>query len=811
MINPKIPLNPYSTYPMIIGEGEGREEIARGEFFVGRSGIVLNTMLKNAGLDREKIYINNVVRFNSIDEIRTPTPTDIKEALPRLLKEIGEYKPKVILTLGNIPLRALLKKNGINKNRGLIHSVKFKDNEGKEFECIIIPAFHPAYVLRNPNKTNLLQADILKFANIVLNGLKDQAELEEENKREYIEVTNEAQIDEFEKDIINYSTNPEFKKKLYALDIETTGLNIFSVDTSIVSIAIYIDSLKKGWAFPLTFTNGKLSFVWSDSAQGKLLLILQSILEDSNNFVILHNAMFDLVAIEQILNIKTKATIIDSMVLQYLLDENMDLGLKKLVSHYFNIPNYSIMEEKGIDFDTQSLSGILYYNYLDTKYTFKLAKDIMGRLIKKHHDSYKFYIDITEPLMKLLIEMRVNGAKLDTNYLSNLDVELYTKMVELRQEIEQEVKQETGWKEFNIQSTKQLIEYFYDFKGLEPPVYTKKGSPSVNAESLKLMIKKYKDIKIIEKLQEYNKIKQQYNLYVKQMQKFLDVNDKIHSNFNITGTVTGRLSSSQPNLFNIARNVEVKRLFIPSIEDWMIGENDLSQIELRVMAFMSKDPNMMNAYLSGTDLHKLTASKVFGVSLEEVTKEQRQKAKAVNFGIIYLISANGLADQIESSTKEAQQFIDEYFRQFPAVSNFIQNIIYDAHTYGYVKTPFGKYRHLPEIHSPDTATVRRAERQAVNFVIQSTAATLNFLGMLKLRELVKDENLDNYVRFINTVYDSVIIEFSPNVLDQLGDLIKKAYWDYLTEIMKNKLGNGIIKSEFKYGQNWGDTTEYPFE
>ena len=371
------------------------------------------------------------------------------------------------------------------------------------------------------------------------------------------------------------------------------------------------------------------------------------------------------------------------------------------------------------------------------------------------------------PLAKVLADMENVGFYIDREGIARYGEQLGV----VASELESRIWFHAG-KEFNINSPKQLGEVLFDTLGLPHAKKTKTGY-STNAEILE-KLRPYHEI--IEDILDYRQVTKLKSTYADGLLKVADADGRVHTNFKQTGTATGRLSSTEPNLQNIPVRTELgrelRRFFLPADPDYVIVDADYSQIELRLLAHISKDESMVSAFLDGTDIHTSTAATVFGVDRDAVTPEMRKKAKAVNFGILYGIGAFSLSDDIGVSRAQAQEFIDRYLASYPGIDAYLKNIIQTAYEDGYVTTLFGRRRYIPELAGTNKMQQKFGERVAMNSPIQGTAADVIKLAMVRAHRMLLESGID--ARLILQVHDELLIEAHRDCAEEAKAILKEA-------------------------------------
>lgn len=404
------------------------------------------------------------------------------------------------------------------------------------------------------------------------------------------------------------------------------------------------------------------------------------------------------------------------------------------------------------------------------------------------HGCMSLYRDVELPLAWLLARMELVGVRVDTTYLEKLQVEFDARI----QEIEKDIEIMAG-EPVNPNSPKQLGHILFEV--LELPVVKKtKTGYSTSAEVLETLRDNHP---IVGRVLDYRQLAKLKSTYVDGLLKLVDNNDRVHTSFNQTVTATGRLSSTAPNLQNIPVRTEegkrIRRAFIPIGKQNILISADYSQIELRVLAHLSGDDMLMQAFLQGEDIHRRTASEVFHVAMDEVTADQRRTAKAVNFGIIYGQTDYGLAKELGISRREAQAYIDLYFSRYPLVQTFINDTIVQAREQGYVTTMMGRRRYIKDINSRNRNLRQFAERTAVNSPIQGTAADIIKLAMLRCEKAIEDNHID--AKMLLQVHDELIFEVSREGALALSQVVKQSMEEAVAL-------NVPLKVDLKAGFNW---------
>jgi DNA polymerase I len=511
---------------------------------------------------------------------------------------------------------------------------------------------------------------------------------------------------------------------------------------------------------------------------------------------IAHNIKYDLKVLSRY-GISVSAPTFDTMIAHYLINPEARQNMDFLAQHYLNYQAISIETLIGKKGKSQGNmrdlepSEISDYACEDADITLQL-KHIFEKEIKKPHLKDLFY-DMEMPLVEVLMEMEEEGIAIDSKALAEYSKELDSTLIDLDSQIK-----ELAGMEFNTDSPKQMGEVL--FEKLKISAKAKKTKTGQYATSEDVLEKHKHDHPIVPLILEYRQLRKLKNTYVDALPTYCDQNDgRIHTNFMQTVTATGRLSSNNPNLQNIPirseKGREIRRAFVSRDKDHKLMAVDYSQIELRIIAALSEDPNMIQAFRDGLDIHAATAAKVYGVSIEEVTREQRSAAKAVNFGIIYGQSAFGLAQNLKISRTEAKEIIDSYFEQYGTIKSYMDKVISQAREEGYVETIMKRRRYLPDINSGNAIVRGYAERNAINAPIQGSAADVIKMAMISVYSEMKREKVKS--KMILQVHDELVFDVHNSEEVLMQDLVRKA--------MEKAVSLSVpMVVELKLAANWLD-------
>lgn len=561
---------------------------------------------------------------------------------------------------------------------------------------------------------------------------------------------------ENEKDIEQF-VQKFLTKDIFSLDTETSGVE--PVTAKLVGMSF---SCSKDEAYYIPAPK-------DDAKMEKVVALLKPLLENEKTLKVGQNIKYDIIVLSRH-GLNVKGPLFDTMIAHYVLQPELRHNMDYLAEVYLKYKTIHIEEligEKGKGQKSMAdLEPGQIYEYAceDADITLQL-KNILEEELKKN-GAYELFRDIEMPLIPALARMEMNGVRIDTESLAQTS-SVFTKRMD---EIEKEVHEMAG-EEFNVSSPKQVGQILFEKLQISDKVKkTKSGQYSTSEEVLETFRSKHP---IVEKILEYRGLKKLLSTYIDALPKLINPETgKIHTSFNQAVTATGRLSSSNPNLQNIPirddNGKEIRKAFIPD-EGEVFLSADYSQVELRIMAHMSGDKHMIEAFNSGEDIHASTAAKVYNIPLDEVTKTMRSKAKTANFGIIYGISAFGLAERMGVDRREAKELIDGYFRTYPSIREFIDKSIEDARAKGYVETVFHRRRYLADINSRNAVVRGVAERNAVNAPIQGSAADIIKVAMIRIHQRLENEGLK--AKMILQVHDELNFSVPREELDKVRELV----------------------------------------
>jgi len=545
----------------------------------------------------------------------------------------------------------------------------------------------------------------------------------------------------------------------FCFDSETTALNTFEAEIVGLSFAV-----KPFEAYYVPFPK-------EQAEAQQIINEFIPLFSDQSKTLIGQNIKYDLQVLKNY-KVEIKNKLFDTMIAHFLISPETRHGMDILAETYLNYSPISIetlIGKKGKNQGSMrdaDIEAIKEYAAEDADVTLQLEKVFAPQL--KENKLEKLFNDVEVPLVHVLSDMEFEGVKIDTKVLNDYSIELEKDVVKIDAEI-----QVLAGTPFNIASPKQVGEILFEYlKIIDKPKKTKTGQYSTGEDVLSKLTDKHP---IVSKILEYREVVKLKNTYVDTLPLLVNAKTgRVHTSYNQVVAVTGRLSSDNPNLQNIPVRTErgryIRKAFVPRDEHHILLSADYSQIELRIVASISKDPNMCEAFRLGKDIHTATAAKVYGIDEAEVTKEMRYKAKSVNFGIIYGQGACGLAENIGVSRTEAKQLIDNYFREYSSIKKYMDDTINFARENGYVQTLLGRKRWLRDITSNNAVVRGFAERNAINAPIQGSAADMIKVAMIDIQKELKRQNFKS--KMILQVHDELIFDVEKSELETIKPIIE---------------------------------------
>jgi len=569
--------------------------------------------------------------------------------------------------------------------------------------------------------------------------------------------------------------------KILSLDTETTGTE--PMDAELVGMSF---SIAENEAFYVPVPAGQEEAL-------KIVNEFRPVFENENSLKVGQNIKYDMIVLKNY-GAEVKGPLFDTMIAHYVLQPELRHGMDYLAEIYLHYQTIHIDELIGPKGKNQKNMRDLdpkdVYRYAceDADVTLKL-KNVLEEELKKN-DAERLFYDIEMPLVPVLVNIERNGVLLDTEALKQSSAHFTAQMENIEKEI-----YELAGETFNIASPKQVGEVLFDkLKIVEKAKKTKTGQYVTSEEVLESLRHKHP---VVEKILEHRGLKKLLGTYIDALPLLINPRTgRVHTSFNQTVTATGRLSSSNPNLQNIPirdeNGKEIRKAFIPD-EGCLFFSADYSQIELRIMAHLSEDKNMIDAFLSNHDIHAATAAKIYKIDLNDVGSDMRRKAKTANFGIIYGISVFGLAERMNVDRKEAKELIDGYFETYPGVKAYMDKSIQVAQEKGYVETIFHRKRFLPDINSRNAVVRGYAERNAINAPIQGSAADIIKVAMARIYQRFQAEGIQ--AKMILQVHDELNFSVPINEKERVEEIV-------IEEMEKAYRMHVPLKADCGWGKNW---------
>ena len=566
----------------------------------------------------------------------------------------------------------------------------------------------------------------------------------------------------------------------FCFDTETTGLDIFT--DRIVGLSLAVRAHEARY----------IPFKEENTAE--LAALVKPLFENEKIDKIGQNVKFDLMVLRR-LGIAVRGRKFDTMILHYLLDPESRHNMNALSERYLNYRPIEIETligkgSKQLTMDLVNVERVKEYAAEDADVTYQLKQKLYPMV--EELGLHDLYFRIEEPMIEVLADIEMAGVRIDVDALAEYSVELSRKIAEL----EAEIRREAGEPSLNINSARQLGEVLFGkMRITEKPKMTKTKQFCTDEEYLQSFAHKHRIVALI---LEYRGVKKLLSTYVEALPQLVNrATGRIHTSFNQAVTATGRLSSANPNLQNIPVREEmgrrIRKAFIPTDEEHVLMSADYSQVELRLMAHLSGDESLIAAFEHGEDIHAATAARLFGKRIDEVTTEERRRAKTANFGIIYGISAFGLSQRLEIPRKEARELIEGYFASYPKVKEYMEHVVEKAKEEGFVATIFGRRRYLNDIASHNAVARGLAERNAVNAPIQGSAADIMKIAMIEVHRRFAAEGIRS--RVILQVHDELVVDTLIAEQEQVARII--------TESMEQAAALKVrLLAECGAGRNW---------
>lgn len=770
---------PKTASIMIIGEAPGENEAKTGRVFSGRAGQLLDLTLTDAGLRRDEIYVTNVVKCRP-DDNRRPSRIEWEACRQYLEAEATAISPSFVLLLGNSALQVVARKSGITTKRGV--RLDLRDPVWTRAE--VMATIHPAYVLRNPGQATVFSEDIRRFARMV------QGEFRAVSVKPKMVRTLKGL--KFVKDLLESAPDGT----VVSYDVENRG-RPWENEWDIVCLGISVDG-ENTYVVPLSHPESPFRRKWKD-----VLRYLSPALRKHGHKLVAQNGKHDNAQLAGA-RVYLQHTF-DIMLAAHLLDENRPKNLGFLSQNVIGADEYKGMVDLKPDkIMKEPLRKICTYNGYDVGYTWQIYQRIREELIAQPR-LLRLFVKLLMPASHAIQEVESVGFWVDQPMLWDRVSILQSEIAKRKKVLNENLPKKWPDRDsFNYNSPAQLGRWLFSKKGLglSPLELTATGNPSTR----EAVLLHYHDHPAVRALLEYRTLELKWlRTYLLPWSTRLDSRSRLHTTYKLYGTVTGRLSG---DLQQVPRDSFIRGV-IGAPPGWQFVQADYSQIELRIAAHCSGERRMRRAFLAGEDLHLLTASSLTGKSGSLVTKEERKKAKAVNFGFLYgmyprKFQAYAFENyELEVSLAEAELARQQYFETFPDLERWHDRQRRIAHNHHRVVSPLGRVRHLPDILSSDNGVRMEAERQAINSPVQATASDLMLFSMVLLHK-----RLDTQEAFmVGTLHDAIFFQVRDDVVDKWTEIIKETM-----ETLPTKKTFGFdpsipIIADVDYDQHWSGTPD----
>lgn len=774
---------------MVVGEAPGQREDDEHRAFTGKAGQLLDLALKEyAGLNRDEIYVTNVAKCRPPNN-RTPELREIKACVESYLwDEIAQVKPRFVLLLGNSALKGVTKQSGIMKKAGMVWT---KQLAGVPVE--VMATVHPAAVLRNPKNVDLFTADIARFGRLV-RGQKQESD----TKIKIIRTVAQMKWllhELMQAPVISFDLET-YTEPAQAPYIHTNFQDWHPEASRVVSIAF---SWKEGQAavVPIWHVNTP----WKDPDAA--FAALRPALTRSNAKYIGHNEKFDARWCHS-KDIPVKQTFC-TMLAAHMLEENRSKGLKPLSRIMLGVDAYDVGEELSAA-HKMPLRRLCVYNGKDTDYTLRLYR-VLKEQLKQDERAARVFMKLMMPASNALVDVERHGVWIDPERWQERHDEAQVNVSKLYRYINRYV--DPSLRPINLRSPPQVGRWLFEDLDLPVIIKTKTGNPSTKeAVILQLMYDHpHPGLKALLKYRKWAKYLSTY--LIPWWYEHRDANGRIHSNYKLFGTVTGRLSG-EGGIQQVPRDPFIRSI-IGAPPGWTFVQADYSQIELRIAAMLAHEQVMLRAYSRGDDIHMQRAMRMTGKLAKDVTKEERKKAKAVNFGFLYGMGHKKFVSyafenyEVRVSEGEAQVVRDGFFSDYPALRAWHERQRRLARRYGVVYSPLGRARHLPDINSADKDVQAEAERQAINSPVQSTASDMMLSALVSLHGQMDPEE----AAVVGTVHDSILFEVRDECVDEYCRLIKETMEDIerVERMFRCEITVPIV-ADVETGTHWAEGTPW---
>ena len=784
-----------STDILIVGQSPGRDEVQAGKPFVGPSGKLLDSMLSLVGIDRNDLWIANTLRCREFAPLLGVELTKARECCrPFLDVAIEQLNPKLIVALGAYALKQLLNKDKITTKRG-----KFYENGANSKVFVIL---HPAAVIREctkgyPNKKfsdmNMREKsfyfDFKLLKAYIDNGFKEPT------------IDTSAYVKGTDADLKRIADAP-----LVAVDFETNGKDLHDPSVRVLSVSFSIEKGK--------------SYVYLLKTKKAIRNVAKAL--QSNNLKLVAARPFEEQVCRKLLGFNMEGKVLDILVLAHLLDENyFKFNLETVASVYAGMRNIKdLAEGMRSNLEEASEDILVRYNGVDSDATLSSGDTIITSLDGEPRLS-NYLVHFIHPVQNMLCEIVENGCKIDIDVLRANEETALNALDDYKDAILSKLPQRLLDKyKDNLNPTRDALireALFVSFR-CKPILFTgKTKQPQTSEEHIKMFINHKRAGPFVRSLLDWKVLYTVHSRYIKPLWGHIKADGRIYPTTPLNRTVTGRSSMVNPPIQNFpqrSKHANLIRECVVADDGWLLGARDLSQSELKIMGWLAGDENILRPVRAGVDLHIRTAAMLNGIPIEEVTSEMRRKAKGVNFGLIYGMSAQGLRNYlrdeygIEVSEAEAVSIRTKFFSYpngYYRLPMLYAKIIQGTRQKGYTETLLGRRRRLPGINSREQGLAKSAERMAVNMHGQSFSSDLAFIGKLLFHKDIKHRKLTKYIKPMWFIHDNILFTAKEDYMDMAQDMLKEAMEVRSVEYIRTHFGVTIgypVTTDKKVGKSW---------
>ena len=773
--------NPASPV-YFIGEAPGQTEDLTGLPFQGSAGSLLSGLLAQAKITRKNCYMDNIVKCRPViirksgeKENRIPSAAEIELCCSSLEDTIAKNHPKVIVAVGNVALKYLSRNHKAN-------IIKFRGQFiwSEKYQCHIFPIFHPAIILNKFEHYPITLADLQRLYQFIVDGYA----LPPRRATNYVLVDKPEDVMPFLEKLAS--------QDVFSFDLETTGLDFLTAEILCINFS-WVEG--GGYILPiaqLPVGEVPIKHFWDDSLYPQIQAKLKEIFAGTA-MKIAHNIKYDAKVLKHN-GYELSSPTFDTLLAHYMLDENLK-GMRKLKhlawdftdmgGYDQDLVKYQTDHKLGDSFAQIPYSVMLKYGAGDANCTFRLYKIFSRKL--EEEGMTKLFSKLVMPLSTVYFETEYHGIQLDIPHVQSLGLQYKAHIDQMLTDI----RMEAAMPDLNVNSTKQLRELLFEKLQLKSPKQTKKDDASTDASVLKKLAKKHK---IPRMLLAYRKAHKIYTTYINGIE--YDANNVVHTEYNMMATTSGRLSSSNPNLQNIPHTKEMKNMF-RAREGYTLVEGDFAQIEFRMWAHYSNDQKMIQEIVGGLDIHRKVASAVFNIPYEEIGKDsdERRMAKTAVFGLMFGRGAKAISEEFKISLTQAYKISNTFLSMYPTARRWLDSIVLQAKRDKFLVNFFGRRRRLYAFNSQDEEVVAGTERQAKNFLMQSTASDITNYTAVRMRDIAKKYG----AQLVINVHDCLMFEVPDVYAVEFAQVLQ-------TEAQRTITGIRIpTPMDVKLGKSWGST------